>query len=91
MRQPSNLMPLDDAEEERLARHYSTRARGGRRELPKLAGSDSGAEMIRSQDEVMAGATPMQPTERVRLRKVLVTERVTRNGPRSPRRDSPGD
>jgi stress response protein YsnF len=58
---------LDDAEQERLARHYAT--------------AGPGAEMVRSEEEVVTGTTPMQPTERVRLRKVLVTEDVTTTVP----------
>jgi len=44
---------------------------------------DRGApvEMIRSEEEVVAGTTAPQPTERVRLRKVRVTENVTRTVP----------
>jgi hypothetical protein len=38
-------------------------------------------EMIRSEEEVVAGTTAPQPTERVRLRKVRVTENVTRKVP----------
>ena len=38
-------------------------------------------EMIRSEEEVLAGTTQPRPTERVRLRKVKVTENVTRTVP----------
>jgi hypothetical protein len=55
---------LDDAEQERLARHYGQHA-----------------EMVRSEEEVVTGTTPMQPTERVRLRKVLVTDHVEKTVP----------
>jgi hypothetical protein len=41
---------------------------------------DDGA-MIRSEEEVVTGTTEMRPTERVRLRKVLVTDQVTRTVP----------
>ena len=37
--------------------------------------------MIRSEEEVLAGTTAPRPTERVRLRKVRVTENVTRTVP----------
>jgi hypothetical protein len=40
-----------------------------------------GIEMIRSEEEVVSGTTEMRPTERVRLRKVLVTDEVTKTVP----------
>jgi hypothetical protein len=43
-------------------------------------GDDDGA-MIRSEEEVVTGTTEMRPSERVRLRKVLVTDEVTRTVP----------
>jgi hypothetical protein len=79
---------LDDAEQERLARHY----RGQRDRsadvvaaAPDHADTDAEAsadvEMVRSEEEVVTGTSPMQPTERVRLRKFLVTDEVTRTVP----------
>lgn len=65
---------LDDAEQERLARHYGTGA-----DAPRDA--DDGAEMIRSEEEVVTGTTEMKPAERVRIRKVLVTDHVKRKVP----------
>jgi len=41
---------------------------------------DYGA-MVRSEEEVVTGTTEMRPTERVRLRKVLVNDQVTRTVP----------
>jgi hypothetical protein len=40
-----------------------------------------GIEMIRSEEEVVTGTTEMRPAERVRLRKVLVTDHVTKTVP----------
>ena len=40
-----------------------------------------GIEMIRSEEEVVTSTTEMRPTERVRLRKVLVTEHVKKTVP----------
>jgi stress response protein YsnF len=37
--------------------------------------------MIRSEEEVVTGTTPMRPSERVRIRKVVVTENVTKKVP----------
>ena len=37
--------------------------------------------MVRSEEELVTGTTPMQPTERVRLRKVLVTDHVEKTVP----------
>ena len=38
-------------------------------------------EMIRSEEELRTGTTEMRPTERVRLKKVLVTDEVKRTVP----------
>ena len=57
---------LDDAEQARLAGHY---------------GGPATAETIRSEEEVVTGTTEMRPVERVRLRKVLVTENVKKTVP----------
>jgi hypothetical protein len=40
-----------------------------------------GVEMVRSEEEVVTGTTEPRPAERVRLRKVLVTEHVERTVP----------
>jgi hypothetical protein len=82
---------LGDAEQERLARHYGSEP--GTSEPPRgeaPAGgeapadgrtSETAAEMTRSEEEVVTGTTAMRPAERVRLRKVLVTDQVTRRVP----------
>jgi hypothetical protein len=57
---------LDDAEQQRLARHYGT-----------------APETIRPEEEIVTGTTEMQPAERVRLRKLLVTDQVTKTAPRT--------
>jgi len=59
---------LEPEEEQRLSRHYA-----GAGSTPE-AGADG--EMVRSEEEVRVRAGEMQPAERVRLRKVLVTENV---------------
>ncbi|WP_051223524.1 PRC-barrel domain-containing protein [Conexibacter woesei] len=84
VRDAPNIDPdasLDDAEQERLARHYGT----ARAAPPEDAGDDGdgddGAEMVRSEEEVVTGTTEMRPAERVRLRKVLVTDHVRKTVP----------
>jgi hypothetical protein len=86
---------LDEGEQQRLARHYDApppASRGGDAETgappPSSRGGDAetddasaGAEMIRSEEEVVTGTTPMTPSERVRIRKVVVTENVTKKVP----------
>ena len=42
---------------------------------------EGGPEMIRSEEELKTGTTPMKPSERVRIRKVLVTDHVKRTVP----------
>jgi hypothetical protein len=42
---------------------------------------EGGPEMIRSEEELKTGTTPMQARERVRIRKVLVTDHVKRTVP----------
>jgi hypothetical protein len=42
---------------------------------------EGGPEMIRSEEELKTGTTPMKPRERVRIRKVLVTDHVKRTVP----------
>jgi hypothetical protein len=79
---------LDPADEERLATHYSQEtgeptAREARGE-PDDEDADEDAEdaeVIRSEEEVRTGTTEMRPKERVRIRKVLVTDHVTRTVP----------
>jgi hypothetical protein len=67
---------LDPGDEERLATHYGA--------APATEGAearDGAPEVIRSEEEVDVGTTDMRPTERVRLRKVLVTDQVTKTVP----------
>jgi sporulation protein YlmC with PRC-barrel domain len=76
---------LDDAEQERLGRHYgAARAAGGGAEAtgdaPRTPTGDA-PEMIRSEEEVVTGTTAPKPTERVRIRKVVVTDHVKRTVP----------
>jgi len=58
-------------------------ARGDADRDDAAAGGGDGppVEVIRSEEEVVAGTTAPRPTERVRLRKVRVTENVTRTVP----------
>jgi PRC-barrel domain/Domain of unknown function (DUF2382) len=80
---------LDEAEQRRLARHYDApppSSQGGDTETDAGAGeemirSQEGEEMIRSEEEVVTGTTPMRPSERVRIRKVVVTDNVTKKVP----------
>jgi hypothetical protein len=87
---------LDEEEERRLYAHYGQEyahiggdepgavAEGGERagEGRASAGEPLGeGEMIRSEEEVRVSEGPMRPTERVRLRKVLVTEQQERTIP----------
>jgi stress response protein YsnF len=37
--------------------------------------------MVRSEEEITTGTTPMRPAERVRIRKVLVTDHVKKTVP----------
>jgi hypothetical protein len=69
---------LDEAEQDRLAQHYDVAATGAGGVRTTASG---GAEMIRSEEEVVTGPTERRATERVRLRKVLVTEQVTKTVP----------
>jgi hypothetical protein len=61
--EPDAALAPEDAD--RLAAHYGA---GDRTEVH--------GEMIRSEEEVEIGTTEARPTERVRLRKVLVTDQV---------------
>jgi sporulation protein YlmC with PRC-barrel domain len=65
---------LDEAEQQRLARHYGTAS-------PATDNESTAPEMVRSEDEIVTGTTEMKPAERVRLRKVLVTDHVTKTVP----------
>jgi hypothetical protein len=71
---------LDDAEQTRLARHYDAPPESPSAPDTEPDGS-VGAEMIRSEEEVVTGTTGMRAAERVRIRKVLVTENVTKKVP----------
>jgi hypothetical protein len=71
---------LDDADQQRLAGHYE----GGAPEAsPRADEGDEprAGEMVRSEEEVVTGTAPMRPAERVRIRKVLVTDHVKRTVP----------
>jgi hypothetical protein len=73
---------LDDADQQRLARHYGAATSGAEASGTEAGGADSdSAEVIRSEEEVVTGTTPPRPTERVRIRKVLVTDHVKRTVP----------
>jgi sporulation protein YlmC with PRC-barrel domain len=56
-----------------LARHYETGV--------STPAPTNSTEMVRSEEEVVTGTTEPRPTERVRIRKVLVTDHVTRKVP----------
>jgi PRC-barrel domain protein/uncharacterized protein DUF2382 len=86
VRDAPNIHPdagLDEAEQDQLARHYGPAAgEPESHDTPEdPEPSDRGAEMIRSEEEVTTGTTDMKPVERVRLRKVQVTDHVTRTVP----------
>jgi hypothetical protein len=76
---------LTAEEEEALWRHYGQEyvlPRGEeepRQDAARTA--PAGDAMTRSEEEVQIGEGPMRPTERVRLRKVLVTDHVQRTVP----------
>lgn len=81
---------LDDAEQTRLAHHYDAPPESpSAPDAPPASSSatdaepdrSAGAEMIRSEEEVVTGTTGMKAAERVRIRKVLVTENVTKKVP----------
>src|SRR4051794_10068637 len=67
---------LTPEEEAQLDAHYRSAPRG---DAP--AGGSGGAEMTRSEEVATVRPGPMVPTERVRLRKVLVTEEVPKTVP----------
>jgi hypothetical protein len=66
---------LSPEEEGALHQYYGT-AEGTSAPVPATEG-----EMIRSEEEVTSRTGPMEPAERVRLRKVLVTEDVEQTVP----------
>ena len=81
VRDAPNLDPdasLDDAEQQRLARHYGTPGVETTSSATSEPPDHTREGMIRSEEEVVRGSTEMKPAERVRLRKVLVTENVTK-------------
>jgi hypothetical protein len=70
-------------EEATLFRHYGReeeRAEPAADAEQPREGEDK-PEMIRSEEEIRTGTTGMRPTERVRLKKVLVTDEVKRTVP----------
>lgn len=66
---------LDPEEEHALTAHYGGQA-------DRTHGTEDENTMLRSEEELEAGHTEMRPTERVRLRKVLVTDQVETTVPR---------
>ena len=79
---------LTAGEEEALWRHYGQEYvhLGGDEEPVAPAGGEGDAHvgddaMIRSEEEVRVHEGPMRPAERVRLRKVMVTDHETRTVP----------
>jgi hypothetical protein len=96
VRDAPNIDPdasLDDDEQQRLARHYDPPADAAPvasaeqdADAAPVASDEPDAdadhvEMVRSEEEIVTGTTPMQPAERVRLRKVRVTDHVTQTVP----------
>jgi hypothetical protein len=76
VRDAPNLDPeavLSPEEEDTLARHYGS-------QTARDLGTDDGS-MIRSEETATIEQGPMEATERVRLRKVLVTENVEKTVP----------
>jgi hypothetical protein len=79
---------LSEDEERALYAHYGREYTAGTgtgtsTDAPAPATSDTGdaAEVIRSEEEVEVHEGPMRPAERVRLRKVLVTDHEERTIP----------
>ena len=66
---------LDPEEEHALDEHYG-------RQADRTHGTEADGTMLRSEEEVRVEAGEMRPAERVRLRKVLVTEEVETTVPR---------
>jgi hypothetical protein len=104
---------LSPEEEETLYRHYglahstaedaeragAEREAGGREEAGEQRAEDEGGELVRSEEEVDV-RPEARPRERVRLKKYVVTEHVTKTVPvrreklaveREPVGDEPGD
>jgi hypothetical protein len=76
VRDAPNIEPdavLSPDEEDALARHYGA-------QTARDLGTDDGS-MIRSEETATIEQGPMEPRERVRLRKVLVTENVEKTVP----------
>jgi hypothetical protein len=77
VRDAPNIDPeavLSPEEEDALARHYGTQVKRD------FGGTEEGT-MIRSEETATIEQGPLQPTERVRLRKVMVTENVEQTVP----------
>jgi len=77
VREAPNIDPeavLSPEEEDALERHYGS-------QLTRDVGGTGEGEMIRSEEVATIEQGPMQPAERVRLRKVMVTENVTKTVP----------
>jgi hypothetical protein len=73
---------LTPEEQERLGRHYDSEDAGEDEDDADVDRTTrTEAEMVRSEEELQTGTTEMRPAERVRLRKVLVTENVERTVP----------
>lgn len=74
---------LDADEEARLYAHYEQDdAPVDDEPVREPEGSESdAASMVRSEEEPVAGHGPMRPSERVRLKKVMVTDEVTKTVP----------
>lgn len=66
---------LDPEEEHTLEAHYG-------RQADRTHGTEAEDTMLRSEEELRPGTAEMRPAERVRLRKVLVTEHVETTVPR---------
>jgi len=66
---------LGPEEEHALEQHYG-------RQADRSHGTDADNTMLRSEEELRAGDTEMRPAERVRLKKVVVTEHVEQTVPR---------
>lgn len=72
---------LTEEEERALYAHYGREYAAPPPEQPATADTGEAAEMVRSEEEVEVREGPMRPAERVRLRKVQVTEHETRTVP----------
>ena len=66
---------LDPEEAHALEAHYG-------RQADRIHGTEAENTMLRSEEELQVDRTEMRPAERVRLRKVLVTEHVETTVPR---------